>query len=81
MTARYSCISDLPDDEVDDGVWSDGPLIDNFGQTLAIVSLPAGRGEEVLPFIIRNGVMKKEPRKGLRINYAGRAINPCCTWS
>lgn len=26
LTARYPCLSSLSDDEIDDGVWSDGPL-------------------------------------------------------
>ena len=30
LTARYPCMCSHPDDETDDAVWSDGPLINNF---------------------------------------------------
>ena len=42
LTARYPCICDLPEDQVDDGVWSDGPLSNNFGHRAAVLGM-AGR--------------------------------------
>ena len=48
LTARYPCIVD--DSE---GPWSDGPLINNFGQKLATLGICFSRVEEVLPFVIQ----------------------------
>lgn len=52
LTARYPCICDLPDDEIYEGVWSDGPLIDNFGHRAAVLGISYSRVDEVLPFLI-----------------------------
>ena len=52
LTARFPCICDLPDDEVDDGVWSDGPLINNFGDQVAVIAFSYSTVETVLPFVI-----------------------------
>lgn len=52
LTARYPCICDLPDDQVDDGVWSDGPLRNNAGHKATMLGLVFSQVEEVLPFII-----------------------------
>ena len=35
LTARYPCICDLPDEEADDGVWTDGPLRNNLGHRVS----------------------------------------------
>src|SRR6478672_9789771 len=51
LTARYPCMCDLPDDEVDDGVWSDGPLRDNAGHRVTVLGI-SNRLDEVLPFVI-----------------------------
>jgi len=53
LTARYPCICTLPDDQVDDGVWSDGPLWNDFGHRAAVLGITWSRVEEVLPFLIR----------------------------
>ena len=47
LTTRYACICD---DE--NGPWSDGPLINNFGPGRAILGISFSRVEEVLPFVI-----------------------------
>ena len=53
LTARYPCICTLSDDRVDiDGVWSDGPLWNNFGHRAAVLGIIFSRVEEVLPFVI-----------------------------
>ncbi len=54
LTARYPCICSLPDDEVDDGVWSDGPLIGNFGHRAAVLGMVYSRAHEVFPFLIES---------------------------
>ena len=52
LTARYPCLCDLPDDQIDDGVWSDGPLRNNLGHRTAVLGMVYSRVEEVLPFLI-----------------------------
>jgi hypothetical protein len=47
LTARYPCICD---DE--HGPWSDGPLIENFGQRIATLGVVYSRADEVIPFLI-----------------------------
>jgi hypothetical protein len=54
LTARYPCISTLSDDEVDNGVWSDGPLWNNFGHKAAVLGMVCSRVEEVLPFLVHS---------------------------
>lgn len=52
LTARYPCMCSVPDDEIDDTVWSDGPLINNFGYRAAVLGMSYSRVEEVLPFLV-----------------------------
>jgi hypothetical protein len=52
LTARYPCLSSLPDDQIDDGVWSDGPLWNNFSHRAAVLGLVYSSVEQVLPFLI-----------------------------
>ena len=53
LTARYPCICSLSDERVDEeGVWSDGPLWDNFGHRAAVLGMVFSRVEEVLPFLV-----------------------------
>ena len=47
-----SCICDLPDEQVDDGPWIDGPLIDNVAHRAAVLGIAPTRVGEVLPFLI-----------------------------
>ena len=56
LTSRYPCICELPDDDIDDGVWSDGPLINNFSHDLAMIAVPFSRVEEVIPFTIQTAI-------------------------
>jgi hypothetical protein len=54
LTARYPCICTLPDDKVaEEGVWSDGPLWNDFGHLAAVLGMTWSRVEEVLPFLVR----------------------------
>jgi hypothetical protein len=53
LTAKYPCICALSDDQVDEGVWSDGPLWNNFGHRAAVLGMIYPRVEEVLPFLVR----------------------------
>ena len=52
LTARYPCICDLPDEAVDDGVWSDGPLRNNLGHRVTVLGLVPSRAIEVMPFLV-----------------------------
>ncbi len=52
LTAGYPCICSLPDESVEDGVWSDGPLINNFGSKAAVLGVVFSRVDEVLPFLV-----------------------------
>lgn len=47
LTARYPCITENPDSP-----WSDGPLINNFGERLAAVGFITSGMAEALPFVI-----------------------------
>lgn len=47
LTARHPCICDDPD-----GPWSDGPLINDFGQVIATLGIAFSRVDDVLPFLI-----------------------------
>lgn len=50
LTERYPCICD---DDDSDSPWSDGPLINNFGQKVGGVGLQFPRVDEALPFVIK----------------------------
>jgi hypothetical protein len=53
LTRRYPCICTLSDDRVDDdGVWSDGPLWNDFGHRAAVLGMVYSRVEEGLPFLV-----------------------------
>lgn len=52
LTDRYPCICDLPDEQIDDGVWSDGPLRNNLGHRASVLGMVYSRVDEVLPFLI-----------------------------
>lgn len=52
LTVRYPCICSLREDDVDNGVWSDGPLWNNFGQRAAVLGMVFSRVEEVVPFLV-----------------------------
>lgn len=47
LTARYPCITENPDSP-----WSDGPLVNNFGDKLTTLGIMSSRLEETLPFVI-----------------------------
>jgi len=52
LTARYPCMCAVPDDQIDDTVWSDGPLINNFGHRAGVLGMSYSRVGEVLPFLV-----------------------------
>ena len=51
LVSRYPCIT------VDEnGPWSDGPLINDFGKRMGIIGVVYSRVDEVLPFVIETSV-------------------------
>jgi hypothetical protein len=53
LTTKYPCICTLSDDKVDNGVWSDGPLWNDFGHRAAVLGMVYSRVDEVLPFLVK----------------------------
>ena len=49
---KFPCICDLPDDEIDNGVWSDGPLSNNAGKNLTTLGIVFSAVENVMPFLV-----------------------------
>jgi hypothetical protein len=52
ITGRYPDLMDLPEHEIDDGVWSDGPLTGNASGPLLYLGLVWSRVDEVVPFLV-----------------------------
>ncbi len=52
LTARYPCMCSVPDDRIDEIVWSDGPLINDFLHRAAVLGMSYSRVDEVLPFLL-----------------------------
>ncbi|AWH88357.1 hypothetical protein [Limnobaculum parvum] len=52
LTARYPCLCDCSDDEVDDCPSADGPMINNFNHDMGMLAISFSRVDEVVPFII-----------------------------
>lgn len=52
LVQKYPCISTFDDDELDECVWGDGPLIHNFGQKIAALNINRNE-EKVMADILR----------------------------
>jgi hypothetical protein len=50
-TKQFPCLCSLPDDEIDGGVWCDGPLINNFLVKAPVIGFSHSKVEEALPVI------------------------------
>jgi hypothetical protein len=59
---------DLPDDTIDDGVWSDGPLIHNASGPFFYFGMIWSRAEEVASFAAsvakKHGLVCFDPQSG-----------------
>ena len=53
ITATYPDLMDLSDDEIDDGVWSDGPLINNASGPFFYFGIVWSRAGTVAPIVAR----------------------------
>ena len=51
LTDRYPDLTTLPDNEVDDSPWADGPLVNNVTGRFLYLALAFAKTEEVLGFI------------------------------
>ena len=73
ITKTYPCLCSLPDEEIDDGVWCDGPLINNFTVKAPVIGFSYSRVEEALP-VVGNLALKM----GLSVLdwQAGKVYNP-----
>jgi hypothetical protein len=68
ITETYPDIMDLPDDKIDDGVWSDGPLINNASGPFFYFGMVWSRAEEVAAFVAdvaeKHGLVCFDPQSG-----------------
>ncbi|GAB2899657.1 hypothetical protein ACCI51_18210 [Microbulbifer echini] len=51
VTKAFPCLCSLPDDEIDNGVWCDGPLINNFTVKAPVIGFSYSKVEEALPVV------------------------------
>lgn len=72
-TKIYPCICDLTDDEVDDGVWCDGPLINNFRVKAPIIGFSFSKVEEAFPVV---GSLALNMGLSILDWQAGKVYNP-----
>ena len=76
ITERYPDIMDLPGDEIDDGVWSDGPLINNASGGYFYFGMVWSRAEEVASFVstiaAKQGLVCFDPQSGRCTRETGR---------
>ena len=49
ITKKFPCLCELSDDEIDEGIWSDGPLIDNFTTKAPVIGFSYSKVEEAFP--------------------------------
>lgn len=49
----YPCLCELSDDEIDDSVWCDGPLMNNFMTKVPVIGFVYSKVDEALPVVIR----------------------------
>jgi hypothetical protein len=56
ITKIFPCICSLPDNEVDNGVWCDGPLIGNFKTNGPVIGFVFSKVEEALPVVVESAL-------------------------
>jgi hypothetical protein len=68
ITTDHPDLTDLPDDEIDEGVWSDGPLINNARGPFFYFGIVWSRAEDVAPTVARiaakRGLVCFDPQAG-----------------
>lgn len=73
VTKIFPCLSSLPDDEIDDGVWCDGPLINNFTVKAPVIGFSYSKVVEALPVV---GNLALSMGLSLLDWQAGKVYNP-----
>jgi hypothetical protein len=73
VTKIYPCLCSLPDDEIDDGVWCDGPLINNFSVRAPVIGFSFSKVEEALPVV---GNLALDMGLSVLDWQAGKVYNP-----
>lgn len=53
LTARFPCICELPEEEEENGVWSDGPLRNNAAHSVTVLGMVSSRVDDALPFLVQ----------------------------
>lgn len=71
IMARYPDLTNLSDEDVDDGVWSDGPLVNNAQGPLLYLGIVWSRVDEVVPFLVERArahqLVVFDPQSGKRL--------------
>jgi hypothetical protein len=52
VTLRYPCLSELSDEDSENGVWSSAPLWGDFGRHAAVLAIQFPHAEAVVPFVV-----------------------------
>ena len=59
LTDKYPCMCDMDEDDIDECVWSDGPLINNFSKDIAVLGMTNSAasefGGDIYDMILENG--------------------------
>jgi hypothetical protein len=68
ITEKYPDVVDLPDDQVDDAAWSDGPLANNANGPFFYFGITWSRAEEVAALVAdvagEQGLVCFDPQAG-----------------
>ncbi len=51
LTTRFPCISELREDQLENAVWADGPLVDGLMHDVAVLTIVPSRVAAALPVI------------------------------
>lgn len=73
VTKVFPCLCSLPDEKVDDGVWCDGPLINNFKVKAPVIGFSHSKVEEALPVV---GSLALKTGLSVLDWQAGKVYNP-----
>ena len=69
----FPCLCSLSDEEIDNGVWCDGPLINNFTVKAPVIGFAYAKVEEALPVI---GNLALDMGLSVLDWQAGKVYNP-----
>lgn len=72
-TKIFPCLCSLTDDKIDDGVWCDGPLINNFKVEAPVIGFSYSKVEEALPVV---GQLALDMGLSVLDWQAGKVYNP-----